>query len=130
MPSGATINGIEMRFKRYSEEYLTTRVSDSAIYLVDSTATQQGDDYAGAGTWPATNTMSSIYGGSADTWNAGLDAADVRSSSFGVQLSAGGAYGQDLDAYVDVVQIRITYTEDGGSAIPAIANHYARLRRA
>lgn len=113
VPSGATIDGIEMQFKRYSDTYLTTYCSDGAIYLVDSTGTQQGDDYAAAGNWPGSNTMSSVYGGSSDTWNASLDAADIRSSSFGVQISVDGGASGDLDAYIDVVQIRITYTATG-----------------
>lgn len=65
-----------------------------------------GDNKANATGWAGVLTVS--YGGAADTWNAGLTAADVNNANFGVQISAQSTGA--ASAQIDYIQITVTYT--------------------
>lgn len=112
VPSGATIEGIEMRLKCYRESGIGNTIQDSAVYLVDGDGSQTGDNQAQATSWPTSSpTWRTGYGGASDDWNATIDAADIRDSDFGVQISASNSdMASARMAYVDVVEIRVTYT--------------------
>jgi len=94
-----TVNGIELRV--CAEK--SSRVRDSVIQLyrngslignnrADSTA---GDDH--------------VYGSSTDLWGTALTAADLQTLQVAVTYQSGEVPHSD-HAYVDTVQLRITYT--------------------
>jgi len=109
VPSGATIDGIEVSVERQSADVLD--VTDSAIYLRDSAASQQGDNKASGTGWSSGGDEIVVYGGAADTWNALLDQADIVSSNFGIDISAGNSGSTNREARIDHVKIRVYYTE-------------------
>jgi hypothetical protein len=106
IPSGATIDGIEVQIERQSEN---GDIDDSAIYLRDSVG-QTGDNKASPTNW-GTFDSTATYGGASDDWNALLSDSDIRDTSFGIDISAnndnGFAYRQ---ARVDHVLIKVYYT--------------------
>jgi len=112
IPSGATIDGIELKIDHLSI-ITATAITDSALYL-RKTSGQVGDNKASGSDWPTTE-ETVTYGGATDTWNASLVDTDIRSTDFGSDLSifndefgGGGS--------VDWLQIRIYYTEAGTAA--------------
>lgn len=115
IPAGATIDGIEVKIEHMADE--ADEINDSAIYLRNGVG-QTGDNKASAAYWPIID-EEIIYGGAADDWNAGLDDAEVRAATFGVDLSAYNDGGNNDYAYVDAISIRITYTPAGAG--PAAA---------
>ncbi len=105
VPAGATINGITVEIDR---RCFAGAAQDQEVRLYDSSATLVGDDKQTATAWPATlETVS--YGGASDTWNASLDADDIRSSSFGVALIV-LADGANTDIGVDFIRVTVDYT--------------------
>jgi len=82
-------------------------ITDSALYL-RKTSGQIGDNKASGGYWPTSDAYAT-YGGAADTWNAGLVDTDIKSTDFGIDLSAYDGQ-ETITAYVDHIQIRIYYT--------------------
>jgi hypothetical protein len=106
IPSGATINGIEVQYKRSSD--WASVVNDSVVKL-RKTAGQVGDNKASAVYW-ATSKETVTKGGATDTWNAGLVDSDIISSNFGIDLSPMNNDGTGYRARVYYCQIRIYYT--------------------
>ena len=111
IPDGATIEGVEVRTEWHTTKltdtgFLTLQLRDSAGLLVGTSKTTPTID----GTTDVTHTL----GGVADTWGASLTDTIVRDGNFGVSLlytkTAGGGGNR---AYVDNVDIKVTYT--GGS---------------
>ena len=102
IPTGSTINGIEVRMVRNTPTY---DAADQYVYLRDSTG-QVGDNYEDGG-WAGAVT----YGASNDVWNAGLTVADINASTFGVDISGVVTDGSGI-CYLDVysIEIKITYT--------------------
>lgn len=107
IPSGAVILGIILEIIKTD---LGDSVTDSAIYLRKSTG-QVGHNVAKIGlAYPDTG-EAVYYGGVLTEWNSGLADSDIRTSEFGVDISAslpmlGG------DAYIDRVRIRVFYTTE------------------
>ena len=126
VPSGATIDGIEVRVERAQTSGGLCNIRDQTIQLIKG-GTRQGDNNADTGTnWPTTDTNKD-YGGAANLWSLTLSAADVRAADFGVAVRV-SAVGTDDDAtaFVDAVWINVHYTESTptaaltGSAVPTI----------
>ncbi len=105
VPAGSTINGIlvEIEQRRFAGA-----AEDQEVRLYDSTGTLVGDDKQTATAWPGTATIAS-YGGATDTWNAGLDADDIRSTGFGVAHIV-LATAANTDIGVDFIRVTIDYT--------------------
>ena len=110
IPSGSTIDGIELSIGKFHEN---GNCLDNGIFL-RKTSGQVGDDKSKGTNWP-TSDGDSDYGGGADTWNASLAQGDIVSADFGIDISC-----TNIDATgvktssVDYVQIRITYTPPAG----------------
>jgi hypothetical protein len=105
VPDDATIVGIEFNVRRNADSGLA---QDAAVRLLkDGVAV--GVDHRSADSWPMTLTYTT-YGGPADTWGAGLTAADLRASGFGLALAPRyiGTAGNDR-AHVDSVQARVYF---------------------
>lgn len=105
IPDGAVITGIEVTIEDHGE---TTNISDSAIYLRTS-AGQSGNNKA-TNTW-TTSDYVWTYGGDGDMWGTSYDDADIRDSTFGVDISATNSHpNQAREARIDHVQVRIYYS--------------------
>lgn len=111
VPSGATIDGIEVRIKRKESEGSTGSIYDDSLRLWNGSSVV-GDDKASGTPYPSSFTTAT-YGSSTDDWNASLSVATINSSGFGVQLSV-YADGPFPAAEVDVIEMKIHYTESGG----------------
>lgn len=125
IPAGATINGIEVQYKRRGS--YANAINDSVVKLRKA-SDQVGDNKASATYW-ATTKETVTYpatGGSTDTWNSGLTASDIRDSGFGIDLSPYNNY-YDVYRNADIYycQIRVYYTE--AVEIVPFRNYYPHI---
>jgi hypothetical protein len=111
IPNGSTIDGIEVKIEKHTAG-TPGRLIDSALYL-RKTGTQVGNNKASGDNWAATDT-DVIYGGADDNWDAGLAQTDIVSEDFGVDFSFLNTTGTAERGYVDVISVRVYYTESGG----------------
>lgn len=127
IPSDAvSIDGITVEI---AQRRFAGAARDHQVQLFTTPGTVVGDNKATATAWPATETVAT-YGGSADTWNASLTVAQVRSANFGVNVKA-FATAANTDVGIDFVRITITYTPLGGGApIKQMAHHYKTMAAA
>jgi hypothetical protein len=113
IPAGATIDGVEVEIEKRASGVAG---GDNIALWVEGS--QQGDNKASAGEWPASDTYET-YGGAADLWALSLTAEQVNASDFGVTLSvltdSGGG-----TAEVDHIRITVYYTEAGGGFVPVV----------
>ena len=94
-----TVNGIELRV--YAEK--NSRVRDSVIQLYRT------GSLIGANRASSTAGDEALYGSSTDLWGTALTAADLQTLQVAVSYQSGAMPHSD-HAYVDTVQLRITYT--------------------
>lgn len=106
IPDGSTIDGIVVEIDRRD---FAGDAQDQEVRLYDSTGALVGDDKQTATSWPATSAVAT-YGSSSDTWNAGLDVADINSANFGVALIV-LANSANTDIGVDYIRVTVHYTE-------------------
>jgi len=104
IPSGATINGVTVRY-----ECSTTAMSvyENSLRLIKA-GTISGSDYSTTAAYTGTDTVYT-RGGSSDLWSLSLSAADVNDPTFGVGLSVYDFMGGG-DTRVDYITIEIAYT--------------------
>jgi hypothetical protein len=113
IPAGSTINGIEVGIERKQEcgEWLcSSTVTDDVVKLVKN-GVVVGDNKASTTSWPTTDTYA-YYGSTSDLWGTTWNASDIKSSDFGVVLSAKRSNGGDRDLSVDHIYITVTYSAD------------------
>ena len=124
IPTGATIDGIEVSIERFRFTTASGSVTDNTVSLLIA-GTVSGDNKAGdAGGWnqgsssvdSGGNEVEAVFGDSSDLWGLALTPADINNSSFGVALRvnlaaspASAPYG--AVANVDHVKIKVYYTE-------------------
>jgi hypothetical protein len=121
VPSGATIDGIEVVISRKAD--VSDGRSDSELYLMLS-GSRQGSNYASATTWPTTE-ATATYGGATDKWGFTPTQANIVDATFGIELCV--AYkSQNSKPFVNYIKIRVYYTESGGGGIvmPVFLYHY------
>ncbi len=111
-PSGcSSISGIYIEVDRYSNDVADMR--DYSVRLVNGSGTIVGDNKADTVTdWPTSDAYAT-YGGSADTWNAGLSCSDVINSNFGIVFSVKNYVATKpriIIASVDHIRVTITYS--------------------
>lgn len=111
IPTNATINGIVVTINKMVNNTSGTR-ADVIVQLYNGSSALVGDNKAKATNWSGSFT-DVVYGGTADNWNAGLTAADINNSNFGVAQSAQCSSGITRIFTVDYVQISVTYTIPG-----------------
>lgn len=114
VPSGATIDLVEFRVVKHREGDLA-ELDDLAVYILLSGVIggTAFDNNAAAESWPTSDEVF-IYDGIADAfWGEVLDDALVTANNFGVAIQVIGDSGAPsaTQAFVDVIQMRITYTE-------------------
>lgn len=131
VPSGATIDGIEVRINHYSEDSATDNLEFIRVSLVDDTATYRTTNKVsgGGGEWPTTDT-STTWGGATDTWgeSAGFwTATKVNNAAFGAVIqirTVGGGSGTTPDGQLRDLAINVHYTESSGYTLTADAGSF------
>lgn len=116
IPSGATIDGIVVEARIYSEfGGLFYDVYDAAARIVKGGAVGSTDKSKVAAWQSGNNLTWTSYGSSSDTWGETWTPADINASGFGFALSA-NLVGGKISATGSVYAIRITvyYTAGGG----------------
>lgn len=106
IPDGSTINGIEVVIERRGT--VADTLQDSALYLYYN-GSARGDNKASAIYYPTSDTEKD-YGGASALWGYAWDDSYIRSSTFGVQLSAYNDGSMTGAAAVDCIKIRVNYT--------------------
>ena len=117
IPEGATIDGIEVEVTH--DVNIENTAKDNAFYLRKSTG-QASDNFASASFWAFGGDTEANYGGAADDLGFTGDDSDVRSSSFGVDLSVFNDSSSSPTPRVDCIRIRVHYTSDA----PVIGDYY------
>ena len=117
VPSGATINGIELVICR--DCAIANATYDYELYLLKD-GTPHGNNLASATKWPTGAPAEATYGGSSNLWGGTWTQADVLDADFGVRLSCKSAIAANPGelSYVDYIKIRVYYTEGGASVKP------------
>lgn len=115
VPDGAEIVGVEVRVRRKAETAST--IKDYELKLIEGpTPTLLGSNKADTTNWHPTAYAYASYGGASDVWGATLTAAGVKDSNFGVgvKFQCSSLPSSAKGAWVDVIEMRITYIENGG----------------
>lgn len=105
-----TIDGVEMRFNRATQNVNTT--VDNDIRLFWGGAVKGADQSLGA-FWPSGYALAyASYGGAANLWGATPTATDVRNSGFGCSIQGVNPHGL-LPTFmrIDTVKMTVHYTE-------------------
>lgn len=109
LPSGATVNGIEVRAELSISEVQGQGDINWQVYLTKNGSTSVG------------NSDSSlpegliVFGGASYLWGTTWTEAEVESANFGAMLDAFVVSG-DPTALVDRIEVKVHYTEGGGDA--------------
>ena len=112
VPSGATIDGIEVRYTRRRVQTAGNQVRDLSFRLRKS-AGLVGDEKAATGTnWPNSLTLVT-RGTSTDPWGTSWSDSDINDSGFGMELRCQRT-GGTIQGAVGYIQIRVHYTEAAG----------------
>ncbi|UZJ39150.1 hypothetical protein OO185_04250 [Prosthecochloris sp. SCSIO W1102] len=115
VPSGATIDGVEVEVRKEGESTSGANIYDKYVYLVGNGSAISGcENKAKFAEWGDDVPFTASYGGSADTWNCSLTSSIVNSSTFGVQLMAENRKYATRWARVYWIKVKVYYTEDGG----------------
>lgn len=111
LPAVTSIDGVEVRVLRYFEQNggATAIVADHTIRLTPG-GTATGDNKAG-GAWPEDTPAAATYGGAADVWSCTLNQSVCNNANFGVVVACEETFADPALAYVDVIQMKIYYTE-------------------
>lgn len=114
IPTGATIDGIEVEVERHS---LADSGGDFGVDLsvrLVKGGTFTGDDKADTTThWPTTDAYKT-YGGATDLWGETWTAADINSTGFGFGFSGVNNSPTFNRLFGDHARITVYYTEGGG----------------
>lgn len=113
IPSGSTINGIELEVNRKSTTVAGN--GDADVRLVVS-GVRVGSDRHNGYSLPTT-AATAVYGGPSDLWGTTWSASDVNASGFGAAWSCGGIPGQTVS--VDYARVTVYYTASSGETVSA-----------
>jgi hypothetical protein len=109
IPTNATIVGIQVTINRKSSSNSSGySINDVTVSLIKA-GTITGDNKATTADWP-TSFETASYGSESDLWGTTWTPADINASNFGVALSAHDQSYGSRTAYVDYMQISVTYT--------------------
>lgn len=107
IPSGATINGIEVSVEKVASN--TDRAADGYLSLLYG-GSPYGDNKADTGTSWCTTECITTYGGPTDTWGGSWTYSDINDSLFGIYLRVDSIAEKGVDVSVDNIQITVYYT--------------------
>src|ERR1035441_6206469 len=108
IPSGSTINGIQVNVNRRSASKLNAVKDGEVVVMKGATvsSSKASTDY-----WP-TDFAQTNYGGSSDLWGMSWTAADIKASTFGFRMTAqdvNGSVGY-CDPDIEFIQVVVFYT--------------------
>lgn len=114
IPSGAVIDGVEIRIRKRTALSTGTDARDLLLQLINhsaaTSADRLGSNQSAGGAWTTTETLVT-HGGASDLWggnSAVITQALVTSSAFGVHIRAEATNaGETVFTYVDLVECRI-----------------------
>ena len=113
VPSGATIDGIQIRYEWYGGSTRTCEVNSQRLRKAGVVS---GTGQAGPGSAPFTPTVVTI-GGASDLWGTTWSSSDVNNSGFGFQVDIEETMDDDNnEVYVDYIQVKVHYTEAAGGS--------------
>jgi hypothetical protein len=120
VPSGATIDGIQLTHKIWQDPLNTYSVTNGVRPIHGDTTQATGytfdDDYSHGGPWgdwPASPTVRT-YGTTDDLWGDTWDDTDVNGTNFGWTYRVSGyTTGDHPRNYVDYMAVKVYYTEAG-----------------
>ena len=130
IPDNAIILGIKVDINRQASSTSYPPVQDNVVSLRKGT-TIQATNKASSTSWPTALTVAP-YGGPDDLWGTSWTVLDIKSTNFGVVLSADVnniSGSTSRTATVDYIQISITYVvpytisgniSNGGTALPGV----------
>lgn len=107
IPSGATINGIEVSINKWCN---TSGLEDERVSIVKSDGSIGSTNKGDIGTSWSTSATVKKYGGSSDLWSETLSYTDINDSDFGIVLQADPS-GAGQRARVNYIKITVYYTE-------------------
>lgn len=120
VPSGATIDGIEVRLQNCNTSnggrYC---LLNSALLTTNAGSSTTGSDTKDATPFADGDAQDLVCGGPSSTWGASISQSDVVSSNFGVVVQfirSNGDDGNSTGCRIDSVEMRIHYTASGTSA--------------
>ena len=125
LPNCSSIDGIYVEVDRYAD-YGTNNpnLKDYSVRLVNGSGSIVGDNKADTtNNWPTSDDYAT-YGGSTDSWNAGLTCSDVTNSNFGVVFSAQNTVPTkpyNITAYVDHIRVTVYYTSVNLPAVTGVS---------
>ena len=113
LPYGASVDGVEMRYRRYSNS--SGDVEENVIQLiVGGSAT--GQNKATTTYW-ASSAELVTHGGSSDTWTLSPTEAQVEASNFGIRIQPlDDGLGSGDTASIEVIEMRVHYSVGAASA--------------
>ncbi len=114
IPSGATIDGIEVGYDAYKSGGMNCAYSTVKLIKGGSVS---GDNKGSSYTYTGTSDTDTYqtFGGASDLWGLTLTESDVEASNFGVAASFTLQSPSSFTLYADHVQLKIYYTESGGT---------------
>lgn len=115
VPSDATVNGIEVVFKRKTESN-SGSTTDNSVKIIKGGSVSGTE--MGTGTAWSTTLREDTYGGASSLWGLSWSPSDIHSSTFGVALASKASGSINKLAELDVAKIRIYYTPAGGAVTP------------
>lgn len=127
IPDDASIDGVVGRAVRWALSSST--ISDSSLYLRDTSGNSIGSNKAAGGYWSTTAGDAVTYGGASDGWGASLTPSIVKNANFGVNLVVGNNAGLARAARVDYVSLAVYYTNATGQPMVARARLVPGIRR-
>ncbi len=130
IPTGATIQGIEVRVWK-SREQTDGDIVDNRVMLIGASATANkantSTDWTQTGGASSGTPPFSDYGGTADTWGTTSNAAtlltQVKNSAFGVEIRARRINDDDRrEARIHGVRVTISYTLPGSITVMSVTS--------
>lgn len=126
LPAGANVTGIEMCYKRASEQsgLADTRVHDENIQLIKPNGSYSLDNKSQGTQW-SENQLTELgwvcYGGPGDTWGESWTSTDIANPYFGTVISASLTADRNgsgkITLYIDAVKVKVYYDEPAGSPV-------------
>jgi len=129
VPTGATINGIETLIQIHFGGGIMGASANHEYWRLSPDGSVGSSTAHDGGGGVTTSSESSITrGGASDLWAETLTSTICNSGAFGFMMSvtSGGMAGT---TYIDVMQIKITYTESAGSSIVNIESTHRGVHR-
>lgn len=117
IPTGATIDGIEVRIERVSDDGTDISYGDKTFFSggirIVKGGTISSTDLSDGSVWSTTEQYD-VYGSSTQLWGETWSSSDINSSLFGFVVSAvasKGPFDDDVVGKIDNTQIKVYYTE-------------------